>query len=79
MKARFEFSSEVLQEKRIPYHCEICDKMFFLIVSFEGSLNRKEDMNSSQLLLVAAVIIELLATYLTMICEIVFTDIVKNF
>ena len=79
MRARFEFSSEVLQEKRIPYHCEICDKMFFLIVSFEGSLNRKEDMNSSQLLLVAAVIIELLATYLTMICEIVFTDIVKNF
>ena len=79
MRARFEFSSEVLQEKRIPYHCEICDKMFFLIVSFEGSLNRKETMNFSQLLLVAAVIIELLATYLTMICEIVFTDIVKNF
>ena len=67
MKARFEFSSEVLQEKRIPYHCEICDKMFFLIVSFEGSLNRKETMNFSQLLLVAAVINKLLATYLTMI------------
>ena len=67
MKTRFEFSSEDLQEKRIPYHCEMCDKMFFLTVSFEGSLNRKEDMNSSQLLLVAAVINKLLATYLTMI------------
>ena len=65
MRARFEFSSEVLQEKRIPYHCEICDKMFFLIVSFEGSLNRKEDMNSSQLLLVATAVNELLVTYLT--------------
>ena len=67
MKARFEFSSEFLQGKRIPYHCEMCDKMFFLTVSFEGSLNRKETMNFSQLLLVAAVINELLATYLTMI------------
>ena len=67
MKARFEFSSEFLQGKRIPCHCEMCDQMFFLTVSFEGSLNRKETMNFSQLLLVAAVINELLATYLTMI------------
>ena len=67
MKARFEFSSEFLQGKRIPSHCEMCDQMFFLTVSFEGSLNRKETMNFSQLLLVAAVINELLATNLTMI------------
>ena len=67
MRTRFEFSSEDHQEKRIPYHREMCDKMFFLTVSFEGSLNRKEDMNSSQLLLVAAIVNKLLATYLTMI------------
>ena len=41
--------------------------MFFLTVSFEGSLNTIQDMSSSQLLLVAAVINEILAAHLTMI------------
>ena len=41
--------------------------MFVLTASFEGSLNIKEDMNSSQLLLVATAVNELLVTYLTII------------
>ena len=36
--------------------------MFVLTASFEGSLNIKEDMNSSQLLLVATAVNELLVT-----------------
>ena len=64
------------KEKRIPYHCEMCDRMFFLTVSCEGSLNRKQDINSSQLLLVAAFINELLATYLTMIWNCLYRNLV---